>query len=111
MNNENKGWTFTNTNEIEWAMAADNTLFKSIGAADGLGFAISDVPAGHCGRKHHHTHAEFTFVLEGSIIANGVLMEAGTGYAAEKGTDHTQFYSEHGCKFISVFKIGQPSIE
>lgn len=107
----NEEWQFANTNEMEWQKAGDNSLFKLIGFVDGLVFSLSDVPAGHRGVPHHHTHAEFVYVMEGSIIANGVLMEAGHGYAAPKGTDHTEFVSEFGCKFISVFKKGQPPIE
>jgi len=106
----NEGWQFTNTNAIDWEDAGDTSLFKGIGSADGLAFTLSDVPAGYRGRPHHHTHAEFVYVMEGAILANGVLMEVGHGYAAKKGTDHTEFFSENGCKFISVFKIGQPSL-
>lgn len=111
MNPTNQGWIFTDTNTIDWQQAKDNSLFKLIGAVDGLAFSIVDIPAGHRGIPHHHTHAEFVYVMEGSVRANGVLMEAGHGYAAQEGTDHTEFVSEHGCKFISVFKIGQPPLQ
>ena len=111
MTTQNEGWQFTNTNEIEWKQAKDSSLFKLIGSVDGLAFSISDIPAGHRGIPHHHTHAEFVYVMEGSVRANGVLMEAGHGYAAQEGTDHFEFVSETGCKFISVFKIGQPPLK
>ena len=62
MTSQNQGWQFTNTNDVEWKQAADNSLFKLIGSVDGLAFSIVDVPAGHCGIPHHHTHAEFVSV-------------------------------------------------
>lgn len=111
MTNLNEGWQFTNTNEVEWKKADDNSLYKTIGFVDGLAFVLSDVPAGHQGKHHHHTHAEFVYVMGGSIRANGVIMEAGHGYAAPEGTNHTEFASDNGCQFISVFKVGQPPIK
>lgn len=76
---------------------------KVLGVADGRMFAMFRFDAGYVGGSHDHADAEFTYVLSGDIVSNGVTMLAGHSYAAEAGTTHSEFRSENGATLVSVF--------
>jgi quercetin dioxygenase-like cupin family protein len=98
------GWTFGDANEVEWQAISDKVAMKMLGAADGVGIALFRFAEGYEGGTHHHDLAEFGYVLEGSIVANGVTLAAGQGYAAKAGTDHHQGGTD-GAVILSVFKL------
>ncbi len=77
---------------------------QTLGLAGGRLMAKFRFEAGYEGGSHHHGDAEFTYVLEGDLVSNGVTMQAGHGYAAEPGTDHTEFRSPGGATLLSVFQ-------
>lgn len=95
---------FADSTAMEWQQLADGLAMKMMAAADGKVIAQFKFDAGYEGGKHHHEEPEFTYVLEGSIISNGVEMLAGHAYAAQAGTDHEEFRSETGAVVVSVFK-------
>jgi anti-sigma factor ChrR (cupin superfamily) len=97
------GWTFADSGAIEWNELRPGAAMKMLGGADGRVFAMFKFDAGYEGSVHEHTDAEFTFVLDGSIVSNGVLMEAGHSYAVGAGTTHSEFRTDTGCTVISVF--------
>lgn len=98
------GWAIANSNEEPWQTIGNGIAMKMLGMANGRMLALFKFEAGYEGGSHHHEDAEFSYVLEGSIVSNGVVMEAGCGYAASAGTDHTEFRSETGGVVVSVFK-------
>ena len=64
-----------------------------------------DFDAGYVGGVHQHGDAEFTYVLSGEVISNGVVMTTGHAYAAEPGTTHEEFRTNSGARVLSVFPM------
>ena len=103
---ENAGWTFTDQAAIEWQPLGPGVAMKSMGVADGKTMAMFKFDAGYVGAVHEHVdEPEFTYVLDGSVISNGVLMKVGHGYAVESGTTHSEFRTETGGTVLSVFPV------
>lgn len=102
-----EGWTFTDSTAMEWQPMAEGVAMKVLGAADGKLLAMFQFGAGYVGGTHHHEEPEFSYVLDGSVVSNGVRMEAGHAYAAVAGTTHEEFRTDDGCTLVSVFKAPQ----
>jgi quercetin dioxygenase-like cupin family protein len=100
------GWQFADLASTPLQHTPDGTPFKLIGAADGFVFVYSELAPGASGAAHRHEAPEFLYVLEGSLRANGIEMKAGHGYAAAPGSSHSEFASDEGAKFLSLFKLG-----
>lgn len=100
-----EGWTFTDSNELEWQERGPGVAMKVLGAADGRMIAMFKLAPGYEGAVHEHTDAEFAYVLEGSVISNGVRMEVGHSYAVGAGTTHSEFRTDDGCTVVSVFPM------
>ena len=105
MEHDITGWTFTDGGEAPWQEMGPGVEMKSLGMANGRLMAMFRFAPGYVGGAHDHGDAEFTYVLEGDLISNGVEMKAGHGYAAEAGTRHTGFESPSGGTVVSVFQV------
>lgn len=105
MSNAPAGWTFTDGDAMDWQVLGEGVAMKSLGAADGKMIATFKFDAGYVGGVHHHEEPEFSYILEGSMVSQGVQMEVGHAYAVEAGTTHDDFRTENGCTLVSVFKI------
>lgn len=105
MDHDITGWTFTDSDEVPWQEMGPGVEMKSLGMANGRLLAMFRFAPGYVGGVHDHGDAEFTYVLEGDLVSNGVEMAAGHGYAAEAGTKHTGFESPNGGTVISVFQV------
>ena len=99
------GWMFADSNEVPWQELAPGVEMKALGAATGRVIAMFRFAPGYEGASHHHDDAEFSYVLEGDLTANGVLMQAGHAYAASAGTTHDEFRTDTGCTVVSVFPV------
>jgi anti-sigma factor ChrR (cupin superfamily) len=98
------GWTFIDGNAVDWAPVGDKVEMKMLAGADGRAIALFRFAAGYVGATHHHEEAEFSYVLDGDLVSNGVPMSTGHAYGVQSGTDHTEFRTEGGCTIVSVFK-------
>ena len=99
------GWTFADSGAMPWQMMGDGIAMKSLAAADGRMIATFQFQPGYVGGVHDHAEPEFSYILEGSLISQGVLMTAGHAYGVEAGTTHDDFRTETGCTLVSVFKV------
>ncbi|MEO1065049.1 MAG: hypothetical protein AAFZ07_26845 [Actinomycetota bacterium] len=99
------GWTFADSGELPWQPMGEGIAMKALGVADGRMIATFQFQPGYVGGVHEHAEPEFSYILEGSLISQGVLMRAGSSYAAEAGTRHDDFRTETGCTLVSVFKV------
>ncbi len=99
------GWMFADSNAIEWNEMGPGVSMKQLGVANGRLIAMFKFDPGYAGGTHEHGDAEFTYVIDGSIVSNGVPMGAGHAYAAEAGTTHSEFRSDAGATVVSVFAI------
>jgi len=98
------GWAFADGEALDWAPIGDGVDIKMLGGADGRAIAMFRFAPGYSGATHHHEEAEFSYVLDGDLVSNGVQMGPGHAYAAQAGTDHTEFRTVDGCTLVSVFK-------
>lgn len=103
MSEHPEGWTFTDSGEMAWQEMGPGVAMKVLGVADGRMQAKFKFDAGYVGGTHSHADAEFSYILEGEIVSNGVLMTAGHSYAAQAGTTHSEFRTDSGCTLVSVF--------
>jgi anti-sigma factor ChrR (cupin superfamily) len=100
-----EGWTFTDSTAMEWQDVGDKIGMKLLAGADGRVIAMFKFDAGYEGGTHEHGDAEFTYILEGEIVSNGVLMKAGHAYGVGAGTTHEEFRTDTGCTVVSVFPL------
>ncbi len=105
MTNAPAGWNFSDSGSMPWQPMGEGIAMKSLGMAGGRMIATFQFQPGYEGGVHEHTDAEFSYILEGSLISQGVLMTAGHAYAAEPGTTHDDFRTETGCTLVSVFPV------
>lgn len=99
------GWNFADSGAMPWQTMGEGVAMKSLAAADGRMMATFQFQPGYVGGVHDHEEPEFSYILEGSLISQGVLMTAGHAYGVEAGTTHDDFRTDTGCTLVSVFKI------
>ncbi|MEL6891667.1 MAG: hypothetical protein AAFP84_08730 [Actinomycetota bacterium] len=99
-----EGWVFADAGAMEWQRLGEGIGMKLLAPANGRVIALFKFEAGYVGGTHDHEDPEFSYILEGTMVSNGVLMEAGHAYAAEQGTTHEEFRTDTGCTLVSVFK-------
>lgn len=92
------------TNTMAWHTLDYGQKIKYFGADSGVSFVLSEMPVNCSGPYHVHEDFECVYILEGSVISNGVLYQAGQGYIAGAKTEHHEFRSETGARFIVVFR-------
>jgi hypothetical protein len=79
-----EGWSITRGAEGEWIPWGndDNARAKLLGTDDGYVLALVEAQAGYRGAPHERAHAEFLFVVNGTIRNQGEILMTGDGYAA-----------------------------
>jgi hypothetical protein len=109
MNNEISldGWDIKKFDDLEWGPwgSRGDARAKILGIADGYYVALIEAEPGYKGDPHVHNYPEFSYVVQGSVRNQGVAMKAGDGYAAATGSTHTDFETEGGATYITIFKI------
>ncbi len=105
MTDMTEGWTFSDQGAMEWQEMGPGIAMKMLGAANGRVMAMFKFDAGYVGGSHEHGDAEFTYLLDGEMVSNGVQMEAGHAYAAQAGTTHSEFRTDTGATLVSVFQM------
>jgi len=99
-----EGWMFGDAATMVWQQIGPGVGMKTLGAAGGRLIALFKFDPGYSGAPHDHADAEFSYLLDGDLVSNGVPMAAGHAYAAEAGTTHAEFRTDGGCTLVSVFK-------
>lgn len=102
------GWSIAAPfDDIEWQPwgSGDGARAKVLGDADGYFVCLIEMEAGYTGDAHTHDHAEFSYVIKGTVRNQGVTMEAGRGYAAAAGSEHTDFESLTEATCLTIFKL------
>lgn len=103
-----EGWNIVRADDTEWMPwtgSAGEARAKILGSADGYTVTLVEAQPGYAGTPHEHTHAEFNYVVDGTIRNQGQFMSAGDGYAAAAGSTHTDFETDTGATYIVVFKL------
>lgn len=102
------GWDIVRADETDWMPwngSAGEARAKILGTADGYTVTLVEAKPGYAGSPHEHAHAEFNYVVEGTLRNQGREMSAGDGYAASAGSTHTDFSTDTGATYIVIFKL------
>ncbi len=102
------GWDMHDFDDIPWVPwgARGDARAKVLGSADGYFVSLIEADAGYRGDPHKHDHAEFFYLIDGTVRNQGKELTAGAGYAAGAGSTHTDFeVGEGGARYISIFKL------
>ena len=102
-----EGWdiaTFADAAWVPWG-SHGNARAKVLAAADGFHVALVEAEAGYRGDPHTHEHAEFLFVVDGTLRTQGRELTRGDAYAAAPGSSHTDFATDTGATYVSIFKL------
>ena len=101
-----RGWNFGSADTTEWLeWGGGGARAKVLASGDGYHVAIVDAEPGYSGTPHVHDHAEMLHVLSGTVVTNGVTMQAGDAYVAEAGSEHLEFSTATGATYLSIFRI------
>ena len=102
------GWDITSSADADWMPwtgAAGEARAKILGSADGYTVVLVEAQPGYQGNPHVHEHAEFNYVVSGTLRNQGREMVAGDGYAAAAGSSHTDFATDTGATYVVAFKL------
>ena len=101
-----EGWDINHAGEVEWVPWGEGgARAKVLGVADGYVVALVEAGAGYQGTPHEHAHAEFFYLLDGSVTNQGTAMRAGDGYAAAAGSRHDEFHADTPARYLSIFRL------
>ena len=103
-----EGWDIKHAADegwMPWTGKAGDARAKILGVADGYYVTLVEAQPGYAGAPHVHQHAEFNYVIDGSVRNQGQMMVQGDGYAAAAGSTHTDFATETGATYLVIFKI------
>jgi anti-sigma factor ChrR (cupin superfamily) len=99
-NQSENGFVF-DTNAMDWWDYRGQKL-KINTAPNGISFVLSELTPDVESIYHIHEGFECIYILEGSVISNGETFVAGQGFIANKGSEHKEFRTQTGAKFIVV---------
>jgi quercetin dioxygenase-like cupin family protein len=101
------GWDIGRFDAVEWSPwgSSGNARAKVLANGDGYFVALVEAEPGYEGDPHTHAFTEFSYVIEGSIRTQGVVMEKGDAYVAAAGSTHDDFVTATGATYLSIFKL------
>ena len=101
------GWAIGAFDGLDWVPwgSTGNARAKVLGTADGFLMALVEAEPGYEGDPHEHAHPEFLFVVDGEVRTQGVKMTKGDAYAAAAGSTHSDFGTDGGATYLSIFKL------
>ena len=101
------GWDIRSFDEVDWEPwgSGGNARAKVLGTADGFFLTLVEAEAGYRSDPHVHTNPEFLYVVDGTLRNQGQPLVRGDGYAAAPGSSHTDFATDSGATYISIFKF------
>ena len=78
---------------------------KILGEADGYTVTLIEAETGYRGTPHEHAHAEFFYLIDGTVRNQGVDLTPGDAYITAAGSTHTDFATDTGATYTVTFKI------
>ena len=101
------GWNIGEAESMEWSPwgSGDKARAKILASGDDFYVALVEAAPGYRGDEHEHAHAEFLFVVSGSLRNQGRMMVAGDAYVAAAGSVHDDFGTDDGATYVSIFKL------
>ena len=74
----------------------------SVNRNNGYATLLLDVAPGTRFPAHHHAGAEECYVISGAVYTWGRRLGPGDFLHADAGTDHSELYTEEGCRVLLV---------
>ncbi len=101
------GWSLGRFDDVEWGPwgSQGDARAKVLATADGHHLALVEAAPGYCGDPHRHGSTEFLYVVDGELTTQGRTLGRGDGYVAAAGSAHTQFATETGATYLSIFSL------
>jgi quercetin dioxygenase-like cupin family protein len=101
------GWDIGAVAAVDWAPwgSRGDARAKVLASGDGYFLALVEAEPGYRGDPHEHGFTEMLFVLAGTLRTQGVMMGPGDAYVAAAGSVHTDFTTEGGTTYLSIFKL------
>lgn len=101
------GWEVGRSADANWLPWGADGLAEAhfMTAANDTHMVHIRANAGYQGDPHDHAIAEFTYVLSGRVVTNGIELGPGDGVAAECGTRHESFKALTDTEYIVVFSL------
>jgi uncharacterized protein len=101
------GWDIGRLEALEWTPwgSGGDARAKVLANGDGFFVALVEAEPGYTGEPHEHAYPEFLFVVEGALRTQGREMVAGDAYVAAAGSVHSDFTTESGATYLSIFKL------
>lgn len=102
-----RGWDIGALHAIEWSPwgSRGDARAKVLANGDGYYLALVEAEPGYRGDPHEHGFAEMLYVLSGTLRTQGVEMGTGDAYVAAAGSVHTDFATDAGATYLSIFKL------
>ena len=102
-----EGWNIIHADNVEWFPwgQTGDARAKILGSADGYLVTLVEAEAGYKGTAHEHEHAEFLYLISGSMRNQGQKMATGDGYAAAAGSTHADFEAETAATYVVIFRV------
>lgn len=100
-------WDIKKNAETAWLPwgEGNNVRAKVLGEADGYAVTLIEAETGYRGAAHEHTHAEFFYLIEGTVRNQGLELSAGDGYAAASGSIHSDFEVLTPSRYINIWRL------
>lgn len=101
------GWDIRQALDQDWIPwgSQGNAKAKVLAEADGYTVVLVEADAGYQSGAHEHAHAEFFYLLDGTIRTQGQMITTGAAYAAAAGSTHTDFETQTASTYISIFRL------
>jgi quercetin dioxygenase-like cupin family protein len=101
------GWDIGYVDHADWVPwgPRGDAKAKVLAAADGFTVVLVEAEPGYHGDPHEHAYPEFLHVIRGTLRNQGKEMGPGDSYAAATGSTHTDFETETGATYLSIFKL------
>ena len=101
------GWDIGHADDKDWVPwgSTGDAKAKVLATGDGYYVVLVQADPGYMGEAHEHEYSEFSYVLDGEYRTQGQMMRAGDAYVAAPGSVHTDFTTETGATYLSIFKL------
>ena len=99
------GFSFASERDTDWAphpIPGIRIKTLSVNTRNGYATVIFDIAPGTRFPAHHHAGAEECYVISGSLFTCGRRLDAGDFVHADADTDHSELWTEEGCRVLLV---------
>jgi anti-sigma factor ChrR (cupin superfamily) len=97
---EDKAHTFVFAEQGEWKQVLDGVQIKLLHQAGKQKSFLLKMDANTSIPSHEHTQDEESYVIQGSVVLEGILCHIGDYHFAKAGSQHQAIHSAQGCTLL-----------